>query len=67
MESILCIMKSLGKSHRLKAFLALFFTEELCVYELAELPALSAATTYRHISILSSTGLIEAKKRGKWV
>lgn len=67
MKSVVSIMKALGESHRLKAFLALLHTGELCVCELAELLALSTATTSRHMSILSSTGLIKAQKRGKWV
>ena len=67
MESMLRIMKALGESHRLKAFLTLLGTGELCVCEIAEVLGLSAATTSRHMGILCSAGLIESKKRGKWV
>lgn len=67
MESVLSIMKALGETHRLKAFLTLFSEGELCVCELAELLELSAATTSRHMSLLGAAGLIMSEKRGKWV
>ena len=67
MNSILSILKALGEKNRLRAFLKLTNTKELCVCEVGEFLGLSAATVSRHMSILCQANLVESQKRGKWV
>lgn len=67
MESILSISKALGEKNRLRAFLALMDTEELCVCDVGDFLGLAPATVSRHMSILHRAGLIESEKRGRWV
>ncbi len=67
MNSILSILKALGEKNRLRAFLKLINTKELCVCEVGEFLGLSAATVSRHMSILCQANLVESQKRGKWV
>ena len=67
MESIIAQMKALGERTRLRAFLALTVTGELCVGQVGDLLCLSPATVSRHMSILGAAGLVEWEKRGKWV
>ncbi|MDD3688691.1 MAG: metalloregulator ArsR/SmtB family transcription factor [Synergistaceae bacterium] len=67
MESILSISKALGEKNRLRVFLALMDTEELCVCDVGDFLELAPATVSRHMSILHQAGLIESEKRGRWV
>ncbi|MBL3539521.1 metalloregulator ArsR/SmtB family transcription factor [Aminivibrio sp.] len=67
MESILFISKALGEKNRLRVFLALMDTEELCVCDVGDFLGLAPATVSRHMSILRQAGLIESEKRGRWV
>ncbi|HPF86413.1 MAG TPA: metalloregulator ArsR/SmtB family transcription factor [Aminivibrio sp.] len=67
MESILSIAKALGEKNRLRAFLALMDTEELCVCDVGDFLGLAPATVSRHMSILHQAGLIDSEKRGRWV
>jgi ArsR family transcriptional regulator len=67
MESITVIFKALGERNRLRVFLALMETEELCVCEVGEFLGLAPATVSRHMSILLRAKLIDLQKRGKWV
>jgi len=67
MESIIAQMKALGERNRLRAFLALTVTGELCVCQGGELLCLYPATVSRHMSMLCAAGMAEWEKRGKWV
>lgn len=67
MNSILLIMKALGEKNRLRAFLALLDTAELCVCEVGEFLGLAPATVSRHMSLLCQAGLVDFEKRGRWV
>jgi|LSQX01.1.fsa_nt_gb DNA-binding transcriptional ArsR family regulator len=67
MNFVISQMKALGERNRLRAFLALTATGELCVCQVGELLSLSPATVSRHMSILGAAGLVEWEKRGKWV
>jgi len=66
-ESILSISKALGEKNRLRVFLALMDTKELCVCDVGDFLGLAPATVSRHMSILHQAGLIESEKRGRWV
>ena len=65
MNFVISQMKALGERNRLRAFLALTATGELCVCQVGELLSLSPATVSRHMSILGAAGLVEWEKRGK--
>jgi ArsR family transcriptional regulator len=67
MKSIIAIFKALGERNRLRVFLALMETEELCVCEVGEFLGLAPATVSRHMSILRRAKLIDSQKRGKWL
>ena len=67
MDSILSISKALGEKNRLRVFLALMHTKELCVCEVGEFLDLAPATVSRHMSILCQAKLVDSQKRGKWV
>ncbi len=67
MESTLSILRALGETNRLRVFLALMETEELCVCEVGEFLGLAPPTVSRHMSILHQAKLIDSQKRGKWV
>jgi ArsR family transcriptional regulator len=60
-------MKALGEKNRLRAFLALLDTEELCVCDVGEFLELAPATVSRHMSLLCQAGLVDFQKRGRWV
>jgi len=67
MESIISIAKALGEKNRLRAFMALIRTKELCVCEVGEFLGLAPATVSRHMSILHRAKLVDSRKRDKWV
>ncbi len=67
MESTLSILRALGETNRLRVFLALMETKELCVCEVGEFLGLAPPTVSRHMSILHQAKLIDSQKRGKWV
>ncbi|RME31442.1 MAG: transcriptional regulator, partial [Candidatus Zixiibacteriota bacterium] len=56
----------LGDDSRLKAALALR-EGELCVCQLIELLGLAPSTVSKHLSILKQAGVIESRKKGRWV
>lgn len=59
-------MKALGESNRLRAFMALR-QEELCVCQIIELLGLAPSTVSKHLTILSHAGVVESRKKGRWV
>lgn len=67
MEFILSVSKALGEKNRLRVFLALMRTKELCVCEVGEFLGLAPATVSRHMNILCQAKLVDSQKRGKWV
>lgn len=46
---------------------ALLQHEELCACQLTELLGVAGATASRHLGQLQSAGLIESRKKGRWV
>jgi DNA-binding transcriptional ArsR family regulator len=66
MQSLLEITRALSDENRVRALLALD-RGELCVCQLIELLALAPSTVSKHMSILKHAGLVQGKKRGRWM
>lgn len=66
MKNILDITKALADEGRLRILLMLGGTE-LCVCHITEALALAPSTVSRHLSVLERAGLIETRKKGRWV
>ncbi|MBI4350669.1 MAG: winged helix-turn-helix transcriptional regulator [Elusimicrobia bacterium] len=66
MKNILNITKALADEGRLKILLMLGGAE-LCVCHITEALALAPSTVSKHLSILERAGLIETRKKGRWV
>jgi len=66
MQKILEILKILSDETRLK-IVSLLAENELCVCELMEALRMSQSRISNHLRILRNTGIIEAKREGKWI
>ena len=66
MESVLAITRALSDENRIRALLALD-GRELCVCQIIELLALAPSTVSKHMSVLKQAGLVQGKKRGRWM
>ncbi len=60
------ITKALADPNRVRVLLALN-GRELCVCQIGELSGLAPSTISKHLSILFAAGLIESRKRERWV
>jgi len=60
------VFKALGDTSRLRILLALQ-TRELCVCQIVALIGMANSTISQHLSILRKAGLIESRKKGRWV
>ncbi|MCX5873179.1 MAG: metalloregulator ArsR/SmtB family transcription factor [Deltaproteobacteria bacterium] len=60
------IIKAISDENRLRAIMALR-TGELCVCQIVELLQLAHSTVSKHMSILKQAGLVESRKKGRWV
>jgi len=65
-QKILEILKILSDETRLK-IVSLLAENELCVCELMEALRMSQSRISNHLRILRNTGIIEAKREGKWI
>ena len=65
MESILPITKALADRQRVRMLL-LLRGRELCVCQIIAVLGLAPSTISKHLSILSSAGLVEHRKQGRW-
>lgn len=59
-------LKALGDETRIRAVLALR-DHELCVCQIVELLELAPSTVSKHLQILKEAGLVESRKKGRWV
>jgi len=59
-------LKALGDETRIRAVLALR-SHELCVCQIVELLELAPSTVSKHLQILKEAGLVESRKKGRWV
>ncbi len=60
------LFKALGDDRRLR-IVALLSHGELCVCHLQEALRLSQPTASRHMAVLRSAGVVEARRKGSWV
>ncbi len=61
------MVKALADGNRLRVIAALREHEELCVCQITELLHLATATVSRHMSILQYAGLVQSRKKSRWV
>ncbi|MGD0090146.1 MAG: metalloregulator ArsR/SmtB family transcription factor [Planctomycetota bacterium] len=66
MRECLAIAKALGDKQRVRALMSLR-RGELCLCQIIELLKLSPSTVSKHMAILNQTGLVESRKKGRWV
>jgi ArsR family transcriptional regulator, arsenate/arsenite/antimonite-responsive transcriptional repressor len=66
MREFLTITNALADESRLRLLLCLS-DRELCVCKLVELIGLADSTVSKHMSILRQAGLVESRKKGRWV
>lgn len=59
-------LRALGDETRMRAVLALK-DRELCVCQIVELLELAPSTVSKHLQILKEAGLVESRKKGRWV
>lgn len=66
LENVVDAAKALGDASRMRALLACR-RRELCVCQITELLGLAPSTVSKHLSILKRAGLLESRKRGRWI
>src|SRR5512136_1120581 len=66
MRDFMKITKALADENRVRALLALR-KGELCVCQITELFGLAPSTMSKHLSILYQAGLVESRKKGRWI
>ncbi len=65
-RSVAQLFKALGDDTRLR-IVALLCHGELCVCHLQEALRLTQPTASRHLAVLRSAGVVEARRKGSWV
>ena len=66
MRDYLAITKALSDEMRVRALVSLA-EGELCVCQIIEMLRLAPSTVSKHLALLRSAGLIDSRKRGRWV
>ena len=66
MDRVVTIGKALGDPSRVRALFACR-RGELCVCQITELLGLAPSTVSRHLSVLRHAGLLQSRKRGRWI
>src|SRR5512140_2070441 len=66
MREFLAVTTALADESRLRLLMGLC-GRELCVCKLVDLVELSDSTVSRHMSILKQAGLVDTRKKGRWV
>jgi ArsR family transcriptional regulator, arsenate/arsenite/antimonite-responsive transcriptional repressor len=66
MKEFLTITNALSDESRLRLLMSLD-GRELCVCKLVDFIGLSDSTVSKHMSILRLAGLVDARKKGRWV
>ena len=67
MEILILAFKALSDRNRLRIFAALISYEELCACQIIELLQVTGATASRHLGLLITAGLVDSRKKGRWV
>jgi len=66
LERLVSIGKALADPNRVRALFACR-GRELCVCQITELLGLAPSTVSKHLSILRQAGLLESRKKGRWI
>ena len=66
MRQFIDIAKALSDENRVRAIMALA-GGELCLCQIIELLALAPSTVSRHMAILHQAGLVNMRKKGRWI
>ena len=66
MWDFMAVTKALADENRVRLLLALQ-KQELCLCQLIELVRLAPSTVSKHMSILRSARLVDARKDGRWM
>ena len=66
MWDFMAVTKALADENRVRMLLALQ-KQELCVCQIIELVKLAPSTVSKHMSILRSAHLVDARKDGRWM
>ncbi len=66
MREFLAVMNALSDPSRLRLYLSLQ-GRELCVCNLVDFIGLADSTVSKHMSVLRQAGLVESRKKGRWV
>jgi ArsR family transcriptional regulator len=66
MRAFLQVAKALADENRARVLLALR-VQELCVCQVTELLQLAPSTVSKHLSVLYQAGLVESRKKGRWM
>lgn len=66
MKAALRVTKALADQQRIRILLMLQ-PGELCVCQIQAVLALAPSTVSKHLSILSTAGLVESRKAGRWM
>ena len=69
MRELLAVTNALADENRVRALLALRAAPagELCVCQIVELLGLAPSTVSKHLFLLKSAGLVDARKQGRWM
>ena len=66
MRSTLRVTKALADIQRVR-ILMMLEPGELCVCQIMEVVGLAPSTVSKHLSILSTAGLVDSRKEGRWM
>ncbi|AQT67145.1 HTH-type transcriptional repressor AseR [Anaerohalosphaera lusitana] len=61
------MLRALGDEGRVRVVLALAEHGELCACQIVELVGLAGSTVSKHLSVLKNAGLVERRKKGRWI
>jgi ArsR family transcriptional regulator, arsenate/arsenite/antimonite-responsive transcriptional repressor len=66
MRATLRVTKALADLQRVR-ILMMLASGELCVCQIVEVLGLAPSTVSKHLSILSTAGLVDSRKEGRWM
>ena len=66
MRATLRVTKALADLQRVR-ILMMLGSGELCVCQIIEVLALAPSTVSKHLSVLSTAGLVDSRKEGRWM
>jgi ArsR family transcriptional regulator, arsenate/arsenite/antimonite-responsive transcriptional repressor len=66
MRSALRVTKALSDMQRVR-ILMMLAPGELCVCQIVEVLGLAPSTVSKHLSVLSTAGLVDSRKEGRWM